>query len=162
MDTRTSGKKAVPFKEIKLKTARYCAYQERSLCEVRKKLTEFGLPDQDMHGLLDELIAENFINEERFARAYTVGKFRSKKWGRLRIRLGLQQHEISEPGIGMGLSELDPKEYDETINLLILKKERLLEEKNRFKKHDKIAKFVISKGFEPDLVWDKIKQMMAG
>ena len=162
MDTHTSGKKPVPFQEIKLKTARYCAYQERSLCEVRKKLAEFDLPDRDMRGILDELIAENFIDEERFARTYAVGKFRSKRWGRLKIRLGLQQHEISERGISIGLNELDPQEYDETITLLIQKKERLLEEKDLFIKREKIAKFVISKGFEPDLVWDKMKQMMAG
>ena len=159
MDSHSAAKKALSVKEAKLRAARYCTYQERSLWEVRNKLGEYGLADQSAEKLLSELIAEDFINEERFARIYASGKFRLKKWGKLKILQGLQQHQISQQHINLIMNELDTEEYAETVDLLIRKKNYLLQEKNPFKRKEKVAKYVINKGFEPDLVWDKIMQM---
>src|SRR5690606_6510429 len=81
--------------QARQKIERYCAYQERSQKEVRNKLYELGLKNSaDVEELISELIQSNFINEERFARAYTLGKFRMKLWGRIKISQGLKQKGI--------------------------------------------------------------------
>ena len=77
-------------KEAKLKAADYCSYQERSQQEVRNKLYTYGLHKDDVEDILTDLVLEGFINEERFSTAYVGGKFRMKKWGRLKIIQGLK------------------------------------------------------------------------
>ena len=143
--------------EAKLKAASYCAYQERSQEEVRSKLYDLGLYSDDVEDLISELITENFINEERFAKAYVGGKFRIKKWGRRKIALGLKQHNLSRYCVQKGMEEIDTEEYFEVLTKHILKKMDASTETDLFKKRNKIANFAIAKGFESELVWEVIK-----
>ena len=65
------------------KIKKYCAYQERCQSEVRQKLYDFELHNNDIENILCSLIEQNFINEERFAKNFVRGKFRQKKWGQI-------------------------------------------------------------------------------
>lgn len=150
-------KKRYSPKEAKLKAADYCAYQERSQQEVRDKLYSYGLHQDEVEELLAELITENFINEERFAKAYVGGKFRMKSWGRIKIVQGLKQHRVSEYCIKKGLLEIDEEDYLSTIDKLIDKKKNQLGSTLDYNAVQKIAKYIIQKGYEPNLVWDQLK-----
>lgn len=144
--------------EAKLKAASFCAYQERSQKEVRSKLYDLGLYRDDVEEVLSELITENFINEERFAKAYVGGKFRIKKWGRRKIAQGLYPHQLSAYCIQKGMEELDPDDYYATLESLIVKKSQQLKANNLFAKRSKIANHAISRGFESDLIWEILKE----
>ena len=146
-------------KEAKLRTANYCAYQERTQQQVRDKLYSYGLYRDEVEEVLSELITENFINEERFAKAYAGGKFRVKKWGKIKILRGLQQHNISPYCIKKGMQEIDEDEYIETLQVLLEKKNSLLTETNDFKRKAKLANYAAGKGYEPSLIWDLIKTL---
>ena len=142
------------------KICRYCAYQERSHQEVRNKLFEYGLHTDEVDELLTRLITEGFLNEERFAKAFSGGKFRIKKWGRMKIQRELAQRGLTENCIARGIKEIDPAGYIRTLKEVIRKKAGQLQEPNGFKKRDKIARFAISKGYEPDLVWEELKALL--
>lgn len=146
-------------KQAKLKAANFCAYQERSQKEVRNKLYDLGLYSDEVEELLSELITENFLNEERFAKAYVGGKFRVKKWGRKKILLGLGAHQLSPYCIKKGLAEIDEEEYINTLEEIVLKKAQSTHETETFKKRNKLATHAIYKGFESDLVWDVVKRL---
>ncbi len=154
--------KTYTYSEAKAKAWAYCAYQERSQQEVRDKLYEYGLYPDEVESLLAELIGENFINEERFAKTYAGGKFRIKKWGRYKILQGLKQHRISEYCQRKGMAEIDPEEYYSTLRELIHKKKESLHEKDLFTLKSKLARYVVSKGYEQDLVWEAIKEEIDG
>lgn len=147
-------------KEAKLKAANFCVYQERSQKEVRNKLYDMGLYPDEVEEILSDLITDNYINEERFAKAYVGGKFRVKKWGRKKILVGLGPHQLSSYCIKKGLAEIDEEDYIQTLEALIVKKAESLNESDSFKKRNKIASNVMYRGFEPDLVWDAIKRLM--
>jgi regulatory protein len=153
--------KRLTFAEAKIKAGSYCAYQERCQQEVRDKLYEYGLHHDKVEELLSYLISENFINEERFAKAFTGGKFRLKKWGRVKIEHELNKRKISAYCIKKGLEEIDQDEYRELMDSLIESKSKTLPEKNVFKLKNQIASSLIRKGFESSLVWqilnDKIR-----
>ena len=83
-------------KEAKVKIAKFCAYQERCHQEVRDKLFSFGLLPNDVEEIIFELIQEDFINEERFTKAFVRGKFNYKKWGRIKITQELKRRKISD------------------------------------------------------------------
>lgn len=145
--------------EAKEKAARYCAYQERSQKQVRSKLYDIGLYGNDAEEIIAELIRENFINEERFARLYTGGKFRIKKWGKIKIQQGLAQQDISPYCIKKGMEEIDDNEYKQALTEHILKKKNQLKEDNIYLSKQKVARYAIGKGFEPDLVWTTISDL---
>ena len=159
MDEQPEKKRLTP-QQAKLKAANYCAYQERSQKEVKNKLYEYGLWREEVDNVLTDLILEGFINEERFAKSYVGGKFRVKKWGRNRILLGLKEHGLSKYCIKKGLEEIDHHEYARTLCELIEKKEQLEKETNVFRRREKIARSMIYKGYEADLVWEFVKELV--
>lgn len=146
--------KSYTDKEILMKISAFCAYQERTQQEVRDKLYDYGLDKDTVEETIVRLIQENFLNEERFAIAYAGGKFRVKKWGRKKILEGLKQKNISEYCIRQAMKEIPDKEYRATLLDLIEKRASKEKETNAYKRKYKIAQHVISKGYEPELVWD--------
>ena len=140
-----------------LKARGYCAYQERSQQEVRNKIYEWGLKNEAVEDIIVKLITENFLNEERFAIAYAGGKFRIKQWGKIKIKQGLKLKSVSEYCIKKGLSTISDRDYLKTIREIIEEKSNTIKEKNPLKKNYKIAQYLISRGFESNLVWDVLK-----
>lgn len=114
------------------KMKHYCSYQERSHAEVKEKLYSFGLWKKDAELILSELIEENYLNEERFARLFAGGKFRMKQWGRVKIKYELKQKQVSEYCIKKGLSEIDEEAYQKTLKKLADQKWATLKSKKIF------------------------------
>ncbi len=150
----------VSLPEARAKIYRYCAYQERCHQEVRNKLYEYGLPGSEVEQLITDLITEGYLNEERFARSYAGGKFRMKNWGRLRIIRELEWRNITPYCIKGALTEIDEEDYLKALRQLIEKKASLIEEENVFVKRDKLAGYAIQKGFEPELVWGVVRDII--
>ncbi|HEY1040894.1 MAG TPA: regulatory protein RecX [Bacteroidia bacterium] len=140
-----------------LKIQSWCAYQERSQQEARDKLYEYGLWPEAVESIIADLITQNFLNEERFAIAFTGGKFRIKKWGRVKIKIALKQKRVSDYCIKKALQEIDEDEYMKTLEQVIAKKSRELQEKNPIKRKYKLLQYAYSRGFEQDLILDVMK-----
>ncbi len=151
-------KKLTPA-EAKGKIQRYCAYQERSHQEVRGKLFEYGLYTNEVDELITDLITDGFLNEERYAKAFAGGKFRMKKWGRIKIVNALEAQGLSQNCIKIGLKEISAEDYVSTLKSVLEKKGQEIDEENVFTRRDRISKYAIQKGYEPDLVWKLLKEM---
>ena len=149
-------KKYWSLEEAKGKLETYCAYQERSQWEVRRKLYEKGIKGNAAEELISEMISDDFLNEERYARAFARGKFRIKQWGRNRIIQELKMRDISPRCIQYGLSEIDPDEYYDTILNQTEKKWEKTPGKDLFKKRYKVIQYLLSRGFEQDLVQEAV------
>lgn len=154
---KISKEKKTGQNDFFLKACSFCAYQERTQREVRDRLYELGVDKDEAEEIIVKLITENFLNEERFAKAFAGGKFRIKKWGRNKINQALKERGVSSYCIKKGLEEIDEESYIETLKSLLVKKEGEIKEENIFKRKDKISKYLIAKGFEPELVWDILK-----
>ncbi|MBK8363345.1 MAG: RecX family transcriptional regulator [Bacteroidetes bacterium] len=136
------------------KALKFCAYQERSQQEMRDKIYSWGLHQREVESIISYLIEEGFLKEERFAIAYAGGKFRVKKWGKIKIKLALKNKKISEPLIKKALGEISDSDYRKMLQKVISAKEKLVTEKDPYKRKYKIASYAISRGFEPQLVWE--------
>jgi regulatory protein len=150
-------KKLWSLEEAKLKIASYCAYQDRCQKEVRTKLHERGIYGEQAEELISEMISENFLNEERFAQSFTRGRFRLKKWGRNKILQELKFKGISPNCIKSGMKEIDDEEYFKTLCQVAEKKWELSKETDPFKKKYKVQQYLMSRGFEMDLIGEAIK-----
>lgn len=144
-------------KVAKMKAAHYCAYQERTQQQVRDKLYSLGLYQDEVEEILTDLIVDNFINEERFALSFAQGKFRIKRWGKIKIKYHLEQLGLSDYCIARSLESIDAVEYKEALAELLAKKFKTASGKDSFSLNHKVAGFLIRKGYEPELVWQKIK-----
>lgn len=157
MDTVPGKKFLTPMQALE-RMRKYCAYQERSQLEVRRKLLEVGQRGNDLENILVKLIEENFLNEERFALAYARGKFRMKGWGRNRIIRELQQKGVSPYCINKAMKEIDGVDYQKTLSDTLKKKGATLTKGNHFAKQQQLSAFLIRKGFEQEMVWDAVKR----
>jgi regulatory protein len=146
--------------EIRQQIYAYCAYQERSHREVRQKLYDLGLYTQEVDETLAMLITEGYLNEERFAKAFAGGKFRIKGWGRVKIIHELEARGLTKKCIHAGMLEIPDDDYVDTLTRLLEKKSSTLSESNLFKRRDKLAKFAIAKGYESDLVWKIVNDIV--
>jgi len=155
---KISPKKLTPLVALE-KMKNWCAYQERSQFEVRNKLVEYGIFNEEAENIISQLIQENFLNEERFALAFARGKFRIKRWGRIKIKLELKQHKVSEYCISKALKQIDGNEYFATLEKIIEKKTKEIKESNKIKKQYKIIKYAMSRGYEQDIIMDAIKNL---
>ncbi|WP_372746060.1 regulatory protein RecX [Lutibacter sp.] len=135
----------------------YCAYQERCHKEIEQKLYDLKLIPEAKEKILLHLMQHNFLNEERFAKAFVRGKFSIKKWGKQRIINELKFRNISSYNINTALKEIDENQYLKTLEELAEKKAPLIKESNPFKKTSKLANYLISKGYESDLVFKTVK-----
>jgi regulatory protein len=139
------------------KAEHFCAYQERSQQEVRNKLYELGMYPTGVESVISQLITGNFINEERFARAYVQGKFNIKAWGRIKIKQGLKLKQVPDKMINKALQTIDGDEYLSTLQKLIDKKQPQIIEKDPFKRRYKLMQYAMSRGYESDLINDVLK-----
>lgn len=155
---KISPKKLTPLVALE-KMKNWCAYQERSQFEVRNKLFEYGIFNEEAENIISQLIQENFLNEERFALAFARGKFRIKRWGRIKIKLELKQHKVSDYCITKALKQIDGNEYFATLEKIIEKKTKEIKESNKIKKQYKIIKYAMSRGYEQDIIMDAIKKL---
>jgi len=148
--------------EAKKKLEYYCSYQDRCHTEVEKKLYEMNMIPLAQEAIILHLIENNFLNEERFSRSFARGKFRIKKWGKQRIIRELKQRNVSKYNIEIALKEIDQEEYLKVLYELTRKKWDTILEINQFKKRKKITDFLLRQGFESDLIYIEINQIMIG
>lgn len=156
MDEFNKQRKSLTPLQAKSKAENYCAYQERAQQEVRNKLYTWGLHQEEVENIIVQLIETNFLNEERFAKAYTLGKFRMKGWGKIKIKQYLKAKQVSEPLIRVALREIDLDEYDKKIEEAIAKKIKKPIQELSFAEKSKLAVYLQSKGFENDVIFTKL------
>ena len=140
------------------KVLRYCAYQDRCVQEVRKKLATFDMPDSEKEKIMKLLVEDGFIDDERYASTFVRSKIHLKKWGVNKIRMALKLKGISDEIINNSLSEIDPEIYrEELVKVLKAKK---INEPDPYKRKAKLAQYAMQKGYEPGLVWEVIKSIV--
>lgn len=147
-------------KQAQIKAEAYCAYQERYQQEVRDKLYSWGLHKDEVESIISDLISNGFINEERYAKTFAGGKFRIKKWGKVKIRIELKKRNISEYCINKALQEINKDDNIETIKKIVREKYKTIKEKNPILLKHKTAKYAISRGFEADVVWEIVNDLI--
>ncbi len=154
------SKKTYTVEAAQKKLEHYCAYQERCHKEVRDKLKDMGMISVAIDHIMVHLIQHNFLNEERFAKAYVRGKFRIKKWGKNRLLRELKFRDISKYSIDKAFKEIDLNDYYTTLDTLITKQLEMVKEPHPFKKKKKIADYLLYRGWESHLVYERLNALM--
>lgn len=145
---------SIQYQQNLIKLQKYCSYQDRCHQEVRRKLLSLKIFGDELEQIMSDLIQNDYLNEERYARSFVRGKFRMKRWGRSKIRQKLYAKEVSSYCIKKGMDEIDDEEYQMMLNEIIR------EEVSKLKPPiNKIAltKRLMLKGYEYPLILESLK-----
>ena len=136
------------FRELKTKLERFCAYQERSPFEVKKKLSSLTIDSTQISEIIASLKDDGFLNTERFVEAYVQGKVNQKRWGKQKIKAGLFQHHIPADIIEKNINEISLETYRSNMADLAEKKAKLFnKELSVYDKRSKLMRYLSSKGY---------------
>lgn len=152
--------KTYTVKEAIKKLEHYCAYQERCHMDVTNKLKNMGMIPLAIDTVINHLIENNFLNEERFAKSFARGKFNIKKWGKQRIIRELKIRDVSKYVITSAIKEIPDDEYFKAFNILAEKKLSKINEENPLKRKKKLAEYLLYRGWEPQLVYDRVNELI--
>ena len=141
------------------KMAKYCAYQERCVKDVKDKLKTFDLPQEEKDKILDYLLDNRFVNDERFAKSFVRGKVNQSGWGLNKIRFHLVQKGIAKETIDEALGQTDEEVYRQRLIDILRTKAKTVKAENDFEKKRKLAAYAMQKGFEGSLVWEVLKEL---
>jgi len=133
--------------------AAYCSRSEKCEFDVRKKLEGTELDINQVDELIDYLTENKYIDNSRFAEFFANDKFKFNKWGKQKIKMHLNQKQISSSLIQNALNTIDLKEYKKTLKEIIDKKRKSTKEADKYKLKEKIIRNALSKGFEMDLIY---------
>jgi regulatory protein len=150
------------LKDALRKAAMFCAYQERTQQEVRDRLKDWDVVGDDAEEVIAELIQQNYLNEERFAKSFAGGKFRVKSWGKRKIKQHLQQRGITGYNLDQAMKEIAPDDYRTTLAELLDKKRRSLRDDNPLVVKQKLVRYALSKGYESDLIFSVLGNEESG
>ena len=150
--------KVYTVKEATERIQSFCAIQDRCQWEVKRKMKEWEISDKIIENILTDLILDKFVDEQRFSESFCRGKFRIKRWGKIKIKNELKIKKISKNCIDKGLLQIKNKEYMEVLKYLYIKKRNSLKDTNQFIRKGKIAKHLQQKGFESNMIWELINK----
>jgi len=139
------------------KMAKFCAYQERCVKDVTEKLKTFEISSKDREDILNYLIDNRFVSNERFAKAFVRGKINQSGWGLNKIRFHLIQKGIAKELIDEALQDFDEESYRQRLIEVLKTKSKTVKAANEFEKNRKLAAYAIQKGFEAGLVWEVLR-----
>lgn len=137
--------------ELLVKMEGWCAAEERCSADIRRKLREMGGSPADVAFILQNLVSEGFLDEERYARAFVRGKFNSRRWGRRRLEAELRQRQIGAVVIHQALEEISEADYMVALTHLA-KQKGLQEAETDFHSRRKLFAYLMQKGYEPGLI----------
>lgn len=147
------NQKSYTVKEAQKALEHYCSYQERTHREVDDKLQSLGMIPEVREKILISLLQNNFLNEERFAKAFARGKFNNNQWGKVKIKQHLIQKGVSSANISIGLAEITEEAYFATIQTLAHKYQLKNKETNPYKRKQKLFRYLQQKGFETSVIY---------
>ena len=147
-------------KQIYMAMQKFCDYQERCHKDVHIKLREFNLYEDEKNEIINELITQNYLNEERYAKAYAGGKFRQNEWGKIKIINELKFKQVSPYNIKSALQEINDDDYKKTLLHLIEKKAKTLPKSLKdYQKKYKVTEYLMQKGYEYEWIQNCLNEI---
>jgi regulatory protein len=152
--------KKITYQEALTKMAGICSVSEKCEKEVRAKLTQWELTAEEIEKVIDRLEKEKFIDERRYASFFAKDKHRFAKWGKAKIEYALKLKGISSSVIKDALAEIDSHDYTGQVRTLLESKYSSIKYKDMRDAKAKLYRFGISRGFESEIVYRIIDEIL--
>lgn len=138
--------------EALLKLSALCSRSEVSSGDAMEKMWRWKVPEEVRRRVLDRLISERFIDDERFSRFFARDKIRFDHWGRRKIEQALMRKGVSADIVERVLSEFCDDDYTEQLAKLLASKRRSVKAANAYELSAKLTRFALGRGFTYDII----------
>ena len=138
--------------EAFLQLAALCAQSEHCQWEMTEKMRRWELEEGSQARIMQRLVKERYIDDERFARAFVKDKIRYNKWGRRKVEQALWQKHIAEDIRQQVLDEVDDEEYLSVLRPLLKQKRKSTKAQSDFEMNQKLMRFALGRGFTFDII----------
>ena len=145
-------KKEMTEQEAFLQLAALCAQAEHCEQEMRDKLKRWGVDESAQDRIIQRLIRERYIDNERYARAFVKDKIRYNKWGRRKVQQALWLKRIDKDIQQRVLDEIDEKEYLDVLRPLLRQKRKTTKAESDYELNRKLVRFALGRGFTFDII----------
>lgn len=144
--------KKITEQEALLRLTSLCSTAEHCSHEMLEKMRRWELPEEEQARIMQHLIAERYIDEERYARHFAKDKIRYNKWGRRKVEQALWQKHIDSDIQQRVLNEIDDEEYLNVLRPLLKSKRNTIKAANGYETNMKLIRFAIGRGFTMDII----------
>lgn len=138
--------------EAYLRLAALCAQAEHCEYEMQEKMRRWEIADDAQARVMQRLITERYVDDERFARAFANDKVKYNKWGRRKVEQAMWLKHIAEDIRQRVLDSIDDEEYIAILRPLLQQKRRSVKARNDYELRQKLIKFAIGRGFTMDII----------
>ena len=145
-------KKEMTEQEAYLQLATLCAQAEHCEQEMRDKMKRWEIDETAQNRIIDRLVKERYIDNERYARAFVKDKIRYNKWGRRKVQQALWMKRIDNDIQQRVLDEIDDKEYLDVLRPLLKQKRKSTKAANDYELNQKLVRFALGRGFGFDII----------
>ena len=145
-------KKEMTEQEAYLQLAALCAQAEHCQQEMRDKMRRWELDETVQNRIIDRLIKERYVDDERYARAFVKDKIRYNKWGRRKVQQALWMKRIDADIQQRVLDEIDEKEYLDVLRPLLKQKRKSIKAESDYELNQKLLRFALGRGFGFDII----------
>ena len=145
-------KKEMTEQEAYLQLAALCAQAEHCEQEMRDKMRRWKLDETVQNRIIDRLIKERYVDDERYARAFVKDKIRYNKWGRRKVQQALWKKRIDADIQQRVLDGIDEKEYVDILRPLLKQKRKTTKAENDYELNRKLVRFALSRGFDFSII----------
>jgi len=152
--------KRIAAKQALEKAQYLCAQKEKCIEDIKHKFYQWGVNKCDFESLINSLIEDKFIDEERYATAFVKEKFKFNQWGKIKIEYALKQKNIAENYIHQALNEIPPEEYNQVLEKELIKKRKSIKDTDEHAIKSKLIRYASSKGFENGKIFDMVNSMI--
>ncbi|HKI90327.1 MAG TPA: regulatory protein RecX [Draconibacterium sp.] len=150
----------ITVKETFAQLARLCSRSEQCSPDIRRKILAAGHSEEEADEIIEMLKKENFLNDERYVKAYVADKFRMNKWGKVKIRYYLKGKGLPDEIIQTGLEEIDDEKYKQALLKILKDKAKSVKKKNKYEKMGQVIRFAQSRGFEPEIIHRYLNEVL--
>lgn len=154
-------KQNITYEQAIVKAMRLCSKGEKCTDDIRKKLLQWGIEQQNISSIIEQLKKERFIDDERFAMLFAQSKVRQNKWGKIKIGYAMKQKKLPGDVINKSLDKIDEQEYKAILANELRKKFHSLQHiEDAYKIKNKLIQYALNKGFENNIVHEAIASMI--
>lgn len=141
-------KKEYTDNEARYKAESYCSIAERCIFDVQLKLQQWGMSPQVIDSIIEYLVENNFINEQRYVKAFVHEKFHFNHWGRIKIQQSLRMKRLPCTLIEEAMEIIDEADYMSSLVVMLQKKRKEIKASNDYERSGKLIRFALSRGYE--------------
>jgi regulatory protein len=147
-------------RELLQRAMRVCSEREYCISDLAALLDRWGATGEEMRSaVIDRLVKEKFIDEQRYSRAFVLDHFRHSRWGRVKITMALRHKKVDPEAIALGLEAVSEEEYRELLEKILNDQRRKIRARSMTEMKGKLLRHALGKGFESNLVYDAVNRL---